>query len=433
MSDSRDSRRSRVGTRKAGNGEGTWFRLQNGNIRVEITVRDAKGQLKRKTRNVKGGSGEMGRKKQALKELQGAYPDGKIPVLGQTVAECLDEWSKHYLSGVAGSTAENYKSMIDRHIRPAVGSKLLSELTTSDVNTFLIGMASARRGEDGEGNDRVGYAKSTIKLAKKVLGMGLQHAKSEGRVPENVAREAKIPEASERKTRAFTKSEVESIRMAAHGDRLEAAWLIQLGLGLRPGELLALAWEDVVGSDLHVRHSQRREGGELLPRDVMKTEASLRVLGMPHVIRVALEDRRAGQEAEEAAAGEVWENPMGLIFTTERGQPMREETYRRQFLALLRRAGVDPKDVTPHTFRHTATSNLVDAGVPLGTISDLLGHVDLTMLVKNYRHSTSSKVTGHVAAMDGVLAANSSEHRASTSSYRSSNASLNTVDDIGHQ
>lgn len=248
------------------------------------------------------------------------------------MAECLDEWSKHYLSGVAGSTAENYKSMIDRHIRPAIGSKLLSELTTSDVNAFLIGMASARRGENGEGNGSVGYAKSTIKLAKKVLGMGLQHAKSEGRVPENVAREAKIPEASERKTRAFTKNEVESIRIAAHRDRLEAAWLIQLGLGLRPGELLALAWEDVVGNDLHVRHSQRREGGKLIARGGLKTEASFRILGMPQVVREALEVRRTEQEAEADAAGDAWENPLGLIFTTDRGHSLREETYRRQFL-----------------------------------------------------------------------------------------------------
>ncbi len=312
MTNNRDSDEGRAGTRKAGNGEGTWFRLPNGSIRVEITVRDAKGRLKRKTRNVKGGSGEMGRKRQALKELQNAYPDGRIPDPGQTVAECLDEWSKHYLSGVAGSTAENYMSMIDLHIRPTIGSKLLSELTTSDVNAFLIGMASARRGEDAEGNGRVGYAKSTIRLAKKVLGMGLQHAKSEGRVPENVAREAKIPDAPERKTRSFTKSEVESIRMAAHGDRLEAAWLIQLGLGLRPGELLALAWEDVVGNDLHVRHSQRREGGRLIPRGGLKTEASLRVLAMPQDVREALAVRRTEQEAEEAASEEVWENPIGL-------------------------------------------------------------------------------------------------------------------------
>jgi len=389
--------------RKAGNGDGTSFRLPNGNIRVEITVRDANGNPLRRTKVVKGGSGEIGRKNQALKDLQKAYPDGKVQIPGQTVGQCLDEWSRHYLSGVAGSTAENYISMIDRHIRPAIGLKLLTELTTSDVNSFLIGMASAPRGEDREGHRRVGYAKSTIKLAKKVLGMGLQHAKSEKRVSENVAREAKVPEAAERKTRAFTKDEVEAIRVAAKDDRLEAAWLIQLGLGLRPGELLALAWADVEGDDLHVRHSQRREGGKLYPRDRLKTEASLRILAMPQVVRESLESRRTQQEAERTAAGETWENPFGLIFTTQRGQPMREETYRRQFLALLGRAEVDPKDVTPHTFRHTATSHLVDAGVPLGTISDLLGHADLTMLVKNYRHSTSSIVSGHVAAMDGVL------------------------------
>jgi hypothetical protein len=46
---------------------------------------------------------------------------------------------------------------------------------------------------------------------------------------------------------------------------------------------------------------------------------------------------------------------------------------------------------------------LVDAGVPLGTISDLLGHTNLSMLVKNYRHRTSSRVTGHVAAIEGIL------------------------------
>ena len=129
----------------------------------------------------------------------------------------------------------------------------------------------------------------------------------------------------------------------------------------------------------------------------------MRVLEMPAGLRNAIERRRFDQEAEQLAAEDLWENPLGLIFTTDRGQPLREETYRRQFLALLKRAEIDPTDVTPHTFRHTAASLLVDAGVPLGTISDLLGHADMTMLVKNYRHSTSSKVTGHLAAMDGVL------------------------------
>lgn len=166
--------------------------------------------------------------------------------------------------------------------------------------------------------------------------MGLQHAASEGLVPENVARNAKVPDAYERKTRSFTGPEVEAIQYAAKGDRLEAAWLLQLGLGLRPGELLALAWSDIDGSDVHIRHGQRREGGKLLPRDRLKTDASMRVVGLPDVVKKALDEHRLRQGAERAAAGEAWENSLGLIITTERGLPMREETYRRQFLCAPR-------------------------------------------------------------------------------------------------
>ncbi len=403
MTDNRDSRKSRAGTRKAGNGEGTWFFLPNGSIRCEITVRDATGKVFRKTKTVKGGSGEMGRKNQALRELREEYPGGKVPEPGQTVGECLDEWSSHYLSNVAGSTADNYRTMVNQHLRPGLGTKLLSDLTTADVNRFLIRMASAVRGGDGGREQRIGYSKSTIRLAKKVLGMALQHAKSEGRVNENVARHAKVPNAPERSTRSFSRDEVNAFVAAAAGDRLEAAWLIGLGLGLRPGELLALSWDDVRGTDLHIRHSQRREGGELLPRDRLKTEASLRVLAMPDAISGALEARKRMQIQEQVEAGTLWQNPLRLIFTTLRGEPLREEALRRQFLKLLNRAGVDSAGVTPHTLRHTATTFLVEAGIPLGTVSDMLGHSDLTMLVRTYRHRTSAKVTGHVSAAADVL------------------------------
>jgi len=74
--------------------------------------------------------------------------------------------------------------------------------------------------------------------------------------------------------------------------------LIQLGLGLRPGEVLALAWSDVQGDLLHVRHSQRREGGKLHPRDRLKTVSSIRVLQIPLVIAEAIESRRTAQESE---------------------------------------------------------------------------------------------------------------------------------------
>ena len=42
--------------------------------------------------------------------------------------------------------------------------------------------------------------------------------------------------------------------------------------------------------------------------------------------------------------------------------------------------------VRPHELRHSAASILSDQGVPLELIADLLGHVDVTMLARTYRH-----------------------------------------------
>jgi integrase len=262
--------------------------------------------------------------------------------------------------------------------------------------------------------------------------MGLQHAKSEGRISENVASDAKIPDASETKRRAFTPTELAALLDAIAGDRLEAAWLIQLGLGLRPGEVRALAWSDIEGDRLHVRHGQVREGGHIIARGRLKTESSQRDLQVPAAIQSALAERQFGQEAEAKVAGELWENPDGLIFTTERGQLIRPESYRRKFRAMLKRAGIASDDLVPHSFRHTTGSYLEEAGVPLGTISDLLGHKDMTMLVKRYRHSTTSTVSGHLLASESVLAGSIDVER-NASSSKSSNAYSNINDKTDHQ
>ncbi|MDA8316364.1 MAG: tyrosine-type recombinase/integrase, partial [Actinomycetota bacterium] len=42
--------------------------------------------------------------------------------------------------------------------------------------------------------------------------------------------------------------------------------------------------------------------------------------------------------------------------------------------------------VTPYELRHSAASLLSDAGVPIETLADLLGHTSTQMLEAVYRH-----------------------------------------------
>lgn len=61
------------------------------------------------------------------------------------------------------------------------------------------------------------------------------------------------------------------------------------------------------------------------------------------------------------------------------------ERMRKPFQDAVAAAGLDPSLITPHVMRHTAITNLVQAGVDLPTIQRISGHKTLTMVLR-YTH-----------------------------------------------
>ena len=64
-----------------------------------------------------------------------------------------------------------------------------------------------------------------------------------------------------------------------------------------------------------------------------------------------------------------------------------EEPFRR----VVERAGLDSKQVVPHTLRHTAITHLVQAGVDLPTVKRISGHKTLIM-VERYSHQNGQHI-----------------------------------------
>src|SRR5699024_12862687 len=59
---------------------------------------------------------------------------------------------------------------------------------------------------------------------------------------------------------------------------------------------------------------------------------------------------------------------------------------------LLKLANIN-KNVTPHSFRHTHTSLLIEANVHIKEIQERLGHSDISTTVDIYAHMTDRKST----------------------------------------
>ena len=82
--------------------------------------------------------------------------------------------------------------------------------------------------------------------------------------------------------------------LAASVDRLEAACILGLLLGLRPGEVFGLQWDDIdqAAGRLTVKQAIRRAGGDRFVLGEPKTKSSTRTLGMPTLVADALQRHR---------------------------------------------------------------------------------------------------------------------------------------------
>jgi site-specific recombinase XerD len=66
------------------------------------------------------------------------------------------------------------------------------------------------------------------------------------------------------------------------------------------------------------------------------------------------------------------------LFLSSRGGGMTPENVRQMVNKYASRAGIDPKEVSPHMFRHTLAKTLLAQGSPLPEVQAILGHAQIS-------------------------------------------------------
>ena len=159
--------------------------------------------------------------------------------------------------------------------------------------------------------------------------------------------------------------------------------LINLAIhtGCRKGELLELEWSRV---DL----SQN----EIYLDTVHTKNSKPRIVAINSAAREAL-IHRASIRAEHCP-----DSPWVFVHTEGHLKGRRVMGCRKAFNSACRRAGI--KDFTFHDLRHTCASWLVEEGVHLLSVRDVLGH-STTEMTERYAHMDSQRIHDAVAVLDG--------------------------------
>jgi integrase len=268
--------------------EGSVFQRADG--RWAAKYRDASGKWRYLYRKNKGEARKALR--QALKDRDEGVSPTTI-----TVGAYLDSWLVDMRDAVSHRTWLNHESIVRLHLNPTIGAKRLAHLRPKDVHRLHKSKLA-----DGLSPGRVRRIHVTLSRA-------LKNAVRWRDVGRNVASEVTPPKEYRREIRVLTPQQVKQLLDAAHGDRLEAAYVLPATCGLRQGECLSLRFEDIdfARRTLEIKRTVWRN--HVYPP---KTPRSQRTIKLPQIALDAL--RRHARNDNGATEG--W------LFPTKHGNPV---------------------------------------------------------------------------------------------------------------
>lgn len=301
-----------------------------------------------------------------------------------TVAEYAGEWVDELRTlqeqgQKSANTVRSYKSLINCHINPHLGSMRVSALTREAVQDWHKCLASEK-------------SPAVAANAYRVLSALMSRAVDDGLIsvsPCKVKGAAKVA-ANQREQHYFTHDEYKALYEAlAACDMPEYAAIASLiyFTACRPSEARALRVGDIDLKRARIRYGaalQRSETGAIVEGPT-KTKR-VRYAPIPRTLADVLEPLCAGRDSSE------W------VFTAPRDEnaPASDRHLNTRVRAALDSIGL--KDAELYDLKHTCLTNLGRAGASLKELMDLPGHTQIETVLK-YQLADFDRVASAVERM----------------------------------
>jgi integrase len=408
--------------RKRANGEGTFYQRFDGRWEGAGYVTAADG-TSRRVRVYAATRPEATQKLADKLAIEtNAAVVAKDPTM--TVATYLTRWLTTVAKPrVRPGTYRNYATYVHGYLIPALGNRKLGTLSVKDVRAFLETLPhtcqcctqgwDARRKPDHRDPDKrprccaIGQCcrrttqPATIRYIRAVLSTALAHGVREDLITRNVASAVRLRTPRSSTFIPFTASEARRYLAAAATHRHNALFELALRTGVRRGEVLGLQWSDVDlrTGHLDVRRTLASVDGTLAFQPT-KTPSSQRRILLPAACIRSLKNYRTRQNLDRQRAGAAWHD-LDLVFANSRGKPLDPVFVYRTHCTICDLAGL--RHIRFHDLRHTCATLLLEEGVELITIKDLLGHAQLHVTADIYAHVRPRLKRNAIEAMNRAL------------------------------
>ena len=297
-----------------------------------------------------------------LNQLKETYAGVELTEASRmTLGEWLDKWLTEYKTPmIRASTADGYRRYIDNHIKPYLGDKQITQVTTADVQKMYNTLKEAGRiREDAEKGKTL--SGSMVRSVHMLLHEAMDGAVREGLVPCNPTRGTTIPKNDHKEKKVLLESQIETLIQAVNSDEIWRDFFkTELMTGMRRGEICGLRWEDFdeAAGTLHVRRSIRYEHGQPIIGET-KTNEGNRKMVLPRGVVELLAERR-----KSALTEWIFPDPLKPEL------PMNPASAYRRLKKLLVEANLP--SITFHELRHTFATQAASNGIDPRTLASII-------------------------------------------------------------
>lgn len=293
-----------------------------------------------------------------------------------TLRDWLDRWLHEYIQYIVReNTFRDYEQIIQNHLNPYLGDKLMYRITKRDIQKLYIHLK-----ENGHRRKNSNQSKSLssgmVRRIHTVLHQALEKAVQENIIVMNPTEGVTLP--SLNCTPKHILNEEQLDRFLEEAKRY-ADWYVffylEMTTGLRRGEICGLQWTDLNErtGQLHIMRSISRGKGQVCQP---KTEAGMRTITLSHSTLESLIEWKSQTNSEW-----IFPNPL------DSHKPMPPLRAYDQLKIILEDAELP--DIRFHGLRHTFATHALSGGVDAKTLSEILGHTNPSFTLDTYTHVTT--------------------------------------------
>ncbi|MBR2895166.1 MAG: site-specific integrase [Oscillospiraceae bacterium] len=290
-----------------------------------------------------------------------------------TLGEWLDVWLTECAEpSVRPTTLKSYRRYIERNIKPYLGDKQVSKVSTTDVQNVYQKLLREGGANGGK------LSGSTVRRIHNVLHQAMDVAVSRHLTVKNPTNHVTLPKKESTTKTILNDAQLEKFMDAIKSDeQWHDFFYLEITTGLRRGELCGLMWSDFdeKKGTLSIRRTlHRKDGGGYYVGDT-KTGTGRRTIQLPPSTVEILRVRK-----KKSISQWMFPNPI------HPEDPVMPNSGYQRMKKLLRDAGLP--DMRFHDLRHTFATHALTSGVDAKTLSGILGHTKTSFTLDTYTHVT---------------------------------------------